>query len=325
MTHAIRLHAHGGVDQLQWESVSEVAPAPGQLQVRQLAAGVNFIDVYHRTGLYPLKFPSGLGLEACAEVLAVGDGVEGYQAGDRVVYLDETLLDGYSLQRNVAAERAVHVPKVMNSEVAASALIKGLTAWYLLHRSYAIRAGDLALVHSAAGGVGLLLTQWASAIGATVIGTAGSAEKRALAREAGCDDVLDSRATNLAAELRKVCGGSRFQVVYDAVGKDTFELSLDALEPHGTMVTYGNASGPPPPVDVLDLARRGSLKLTRPRLFDFLKPVEHYVAAANDVLSRIADGTLNLHVGQRFAMRDAAAAHEALESRRTVGATVLTP
>lgn len=325
MVHAIRIHEPGGSENLRYEPVELEPPGPREVQLRQRAAGVNYIDVYHRTGLYPVPLPGGLGLEACGEIVAVGDAVDKVAVGDRVVYLFEKALDGYAQQRNVPVERVVRVPSAVDDDVAASTPVKGLTAWFLTHRSYRVGAGDRLLVHSAAGGVGLLLSQWAASLGAHVVGTAGTPEKRARAARAGCADVLDSRATNLATELRKLSPGRGFDAVYDAVGAATFETSLDALAPHGTLISYGNASGPPPALNLLDLAVRGSLRVTRPRLFDFIGDADEYGEALNEVLARVADGRLDVHVGQTYPLADAAAAHDALESRETTGATVLKP
>lgn len=325
VTQAIRVHEFGGADQLRLETVALPTPGPGEVRLRHTAIGVNFIDTYHRSGLYPLSLPSGLGSEAAGVVEAIGPGVEGIDIDQRVVYTGRGPADGYSERRNVPADWLLPVPEDISDELAAAVLLKGLTAWFLLHHSYAVKSGDWLLMYAASGGVGQLATQWASALGANVIGVVGNNEKAALARDNGCRHVLQSAPGELAPRVRELTDGEGVRAVYDSVGKDTFFDSLDSLARHGVMVSYGNASGPAPALAPLELARRGSLYLTRPVLFDFIAERQTRLDACELLFARIADGTLNVTIGQRFALADAARAHNALESRATLGATVLIP
>ncbi|MEM7611270.1 MAG: quinone oxidoreductase [Pseudomonadota bacterium] len=324
-TKAIRIHAFGDTSVLQWESVALPSPAPGEVRLHHTAIGVNFIDTYHRSGLYPLTLPTGLGSEASAVIEQLGSGVTGFHVGQRVVYAGRGPVDGYSERRNVPADWLIALPDDIDDEVGAASLLKGLTAWFLIHRSYRVCAGDWVLVHAAAGGVGQFLTQWAAHLGAKVIGVVSSAEKAALALRNGCQHVLTSGPAELAGEVRALTDAAGVAVVYDSVGAATFEASLDSLARHGVMVSYGNASGPPPPIAPLDLARRGSLYLTRPVLFDFIADASEREAAADALFGLIRDGVLKVAVNQRFALADAASAHRALEARATTGATVLLP
>ncbi len=322
---AIRVHAFGGPEAMRLESVVVPAPGDGEVRVRHTAIGVNFIDTYHRSGLYPLSLPTGLGSEAAGVVDAVGSGVEGFAPGQRVVYTGRGPADGYSEMRNLPADWLLPIPDHVSDEIAAAALLKGLTAWFLLHRSYVVQSGDWVLIHAASGGVGQIATQWASALGANVIAVVGNNEKAILASQNGARHVLQSAPGELAPRVRELTEGKGVRVVYDSVGKDTMFDSLDCLAPHGFMVSYGNASGPAPAVAPLELAKRGSLYLTRPVLFDFIPTPEARLAASDLLFSKIADGTLRVAVNQRFKLADAAKAHEALESRATIGATILVP
>lgn len=324
-THAIRVDTFGGPEAMSWREVTLPAPAPGEVRLRHTAVGVNFIDTYHRSGLYPLELPTGLGGEAAAVVEAVGEGVSDWSVGQRVAYLGRAPTDAYSERRNVPADWLVPLPDDIDDATGASVLLKGLTAWFLLYECHRAKAGDRLLVHAASGGVGQLLTQWAASLGAEVIGVVGSEEKAALAARNGCRHVLLADPETQAARVRELTGGEGVRVAYDSVGKDTFFASLDCLAPRGLMVTYGNASGPAPAVAPLELAKRGSLVLTRPVLFDFIADPGARRAAVALLFERIADGTLSVLVGQKFALAEAADAHRALESRATVGATVLVP
>lgn len=322
-THAIRLQNPGGVDQMLWQAVDVPAPAAGEVTIAQVAAGLNFIDVYHRTGLYPQPaYPCGVGMEAAGVVEAVGEGVSHLKVGDRVAYMWREL-GAYAEKRTMRAERVVKLPEGVSEEQAASVMLKGMTVWYLLTRTYKVTKDTTLLVHAAAGGVGTLLCQWAREIGATVIGTAGSAEKAALAKQYGATHVIEYKREDIATRVRELTANAGVDVVYDSVGKDTFFASLDSLKPLGLMVSYGNASGPVPAFAPQELAKRGSLFFTRPGLYDYTRTDAEYLDAAEAVLARVADGRLQVETGQRFALKDAAKAHTALEAGKTTGATVL--
>lgn len=323
MVGAIRIHEFGGPDVLRWEQVEVAAPGPGEVLIRQTAVGLNFIDTYHRSGLYPLTLPAGLGTEAAGIVAAVGSGVTGFQAGDRVAYAG--LPPGaYAEQRVWPAERLVHVPSLLTDEVAAATMLKGLTAWYLLRRSYPVKSGDTILLYAAAGGTGQIAGQWAHALGAKVIGVVGSEAKAAIARQHGCTATVLMGDPDFTARVRDLSHGG-VHAVYDSVGKDTFFQSLDCLRPHGTMVTFGNASGPVEPFSPMELAKRGSLHLTRPTLFDFIGTRRDLEHGTGELFAAIASGSVRIEIGQRYALKDAAQAHRDLEARRTTGATVLLP
>ena len=324
MPHAIRIHAHGGPEVLQWESVAVPAPGRGEVLVRQTAIGLNFIDVYERTGLYPGTLPMGLGREGAGVVEAVGPQARGVRVGERVAYV--TAEPGsYAQQRVLPADRVVRIPDGVSDRLAAAAMLKGLTAQFLLRRTYRVRKGDAVVVHAAAGGVGLIAAQWARELGAQVIGVVGSDAKAAVALEHGCHHVLVLGRDDVAARVRQLTGGLGAQVVYDSVGKETFFTSLDSLRPLGTMVTYGNASGPVPPVAPLELARRGSLFLTRPILFHYIARRGELDRAARELFAVIGRGAVRIQIGQTYALQDAAQAHRDLEARRTIGSTVLIP
>ncbi|MDX1481344.1 MAG: quinone oxidoreductase [Woeseiaceae bacterium] len=323
-TNAIRIHEFGGPEVMKFEQVDLPEPAPGEARIRHTAIGLNFIDTYHRSGLYPLELPSGLGSEGAGVVEAVGTGVTDLEVGDRVVYTGRPA-DSYSEQRNFPAWQLVKIPDGVSDEVAASSMLKGLTAWYLLHRSYPVQSGDPILLYAAAGGVGSIASQWAKHLGATVIGVVSTDEKAEMARAQGCDHVVLSDYQDIPGIVRKFSGGAGVAAVYDSVGKDTFMQSLDCLRPHGVMVTFGNASGPVEPFAPAELAKRGSLYVTRPVLFDFIDTRERLVEAANALFEVIAAGQVEVPVNQHYALRDAAQAHRDLEARKTTGSTVLRP
>lgn len=323
-THAIRIHEYGGPEVLQFEEVDLPEPGQGEARIRHTAIGLNFIDTYHRSGLYELELPTGLGSEAAGVVEAVGEGVDQVAPGDRVVYTGRPA-DAYSEHRNFPADRLVKIPDGISDEEAAAVLLKGLTAWYLLKRSYAVKPGDVVLLHAAAGGVGSLVSQWASHLGARVIGVVSTDEKAELARSQGCQHIVKADHDDLAGAVRELTGGEGVAAVYDSVGKDTFVDSLDSLRPHGTMVSFGNASGPVEPVAPSELAKRGSLFLTRPILFDFINTRERLLAAAEDLFDVVGKGAVKVQVNQRYALEDAAQAHRDLENRKTTGSTILQP
>jgi NADPH2:quinone reductase len=323
-TKAIRMHEFGGPEVLSFEEIELPDPGPGEAQVRHTAIGVNFIDTYHRSGLYPLQLPSGLGSEAAGVVEAVGEGVTEISPGDRVVYTGQPT-DAYSQRRNFRAERLVPIPGHLSDEQAAAILLKGLTAWYLLKRSYPVHAGDPVLLHAAAGGVGSLASQWANHLGATVIGVVSTREKAELARSQGCHHVLMADHEDLPGAVRELTGGTGVAAVYDSVGQATFYDSLDALRPHGVLVTFGNASGPVEPFAPLELARRHSLYVTRPVLFDFIDTREHLLGACAELFEVVASGAVRIQTNQRYPLAEAAQAHRDLESRKTTGSTVLLP
>lgn len=322
--HAIRIDEFGGPEALEWREVALDPPGEGEVRIRHTAIGLNFIDTYHRTGLYPVDLPSGLGSEAAGVIEALGPGVDDLAEGDRVVYAGRPA-DAYSEARNFSAERVVPIPGSIDDETAAASLLKGLTAWYLLHGSYAVQAGDSILLHAAAGGVGSIASQWAKALGAHVIGLVSTEEKAALARSQGCEHVLMADTDDLAAEVRALTEGAGVAAVYDSVGKDTFFASLDCLRPHGVMVSFGNASGPVAPFSPLELAQRGSLYVTRPVLWDFVASREELLAAAGALFDAIGSGAVKINVNQRYPLREAARAHRDLEARKTTGSTVLLP
>lgn len=321
---AIRIHAYGGPEVLSYEEVDVAEPGEGEIRIRHTAIGLNFIDTYHRSGLYPMEFPAGLGSEAAGIVDAAGPGVTGMKEGDRVVYTGLPP-DSYSEFRIFPAQKCVLIPDNISDEQAAAVFLKGLTAWYLLRRSYPVIEGDTVLLYAAAGGVGSLTCQWAKHLGATVIGIVSTSEKAALAKENGCDHVLMADDPDIPGAVRELTGGVGVAAVYDSIGKDTFITSLDCLRPHGVMVTFGNASGPVDPFAPAELAKRHSLYVTRPVLFDFIGTHEHLTAAAAELFEVVGTGVVKISVNQRYPLQDAARAHRDLEGRKTTGSTVLVP
>jgi NADPH2:quinone reductase len=324
MPHAIRIHAHGGPEVMQWEEVVATSPGRGDVLVRQTAVGLNFIDIYERTGLYGGALPGGLGREAAGVVEAVGAGVRDIKVGDRVAYAS-TFAGAYADERVLPAAQLVPVPEGVSDRLAAAALLKGMTAQVLLRRTYKVRKGTVVLVHAAAGGVGSILVQWALHLGAQVIAVVGSEAKAALVRALGCKDVLLLGQDDIAARVMSLSGGQGAHVVYDSVGKDTFLASLDSLRPLGLMVSFGNASGPVAPFAPLELARRGSLFLTRPLLFSYTAKRADLLKSAAELFDVIGRGIVRIEIGQTYPMRDVQQAHRDLEDRRTVGSTVLLP
>jgi NADPH2:quinone reductase len=324
MPHAIRIHEYGGPEVMHWEEIPARDPGKGEALVRQTAVGLNFIDVYERTGLYGGSLPGGLGREAAGVVAAVGPGVREVKPGDRVAYASNTP-GAYADERLLPASQLVPVPDGVSDRLAAAALLKGMTAQALLRRTFKVRKGTVAVVHAAAGGVGSILVQWALHLGAHVIAVVGSDDKAAAVRALGCRDVLISGRDDLAAGVRSLTRGKGAHVVYDSVGKDTFFASLDALRPLGLMVTFGNASGPVPPLAPLELARRGSLFLTRPVLFSYTSTRSDLLRTAREVFEVIGRGVVRIEIGQTYAMHDVQQAHRDLQSRRTIGSTVLLP
>lgn len=324
MTKAIRFEAVGGADVLSFQDIALRPPAEGEVRVRHTAIGVNFIDIYHRTGLYKVPLPSGVGLEAAGVVEDVGPRVSRFRAGDRVAYASGPI-GAYSTAHNVAANRAVKIPDGVSDEIAAAVLLKGLTAHYLLRRTYRVKAGETILYHAAAGGVGMIAVQWARSLGATVIGTVGNERKVPLAQRLGCHHVIVSSRENIANRVREITGGKGVPVAYDSVGRDTFMATLDSLAPLGLFVSFGNASGPVPPFDGALLAQKGSLYFTRPTLANYVTTPEELDAGAGELFDLIARGVIKRNEPTRFALSQAAEAHRALESRQTTGSLVLIP
>lgn len=323
MNHAIRVHETGGPEKLRWEEVPLPQPKPGEALVRQKAVGLNYIDVYFRTGLYKApSLPVTIGMEGAGVVEAVGEGVTAVQVGDRVAYAGA--LGAYAEARCVPAERLVKIPDGISFEQAAAMMLQGMTAQFLIRRTYRVKAGDTILVHAAAGGVGLILVQWAKHLGATVIGVVSTPEKAALIREHGADHALLT-SEDIPARVKEITGGAMLPVVYDSVGRDTFLTSLDCLAPFGLMVSFGNASGPVSIPDLGILAAKGSLYLTRPTLNTYTAKREDLVATAQELFEVVQSGAVKIRVNQTFPLKDAAQAHIALESRRTTGSTVLLP
>ncbi len=321
---AIRFSNTGGPEVLALEDIRLPSPPKGSVRVRHTAIAVNFIDTYHRSGLYPVTLPSGLGIEAAGVVEELGDGVSTLKPGDRVAYCSGPI-GAYAEANNVPADRLVKLGPDIGDEVAAASLLKGMTVQYLLKRTFSVKPGETILFHAAAGGVGLLACQWARHLGATVIGTVGCDEKIALARENGCAHVLNTRTEDWVARVRELTQGHGVPVVYDSVGKDTWSGSLDCLGIRGMMVSFGNSSGPVGMVDVGMLSTKGSLFLTRPTLFHYTRDAQELQETANDYFGVVRSGAVKVAIHQRFALAEAAGAHKALHSRRTTGATVLLP
>lgn len=323
MAGAIVVSKHGGPEVLEWKEVDPGEPGSGEVRVRHTAVGLNFIDVYHRTGLYPLDPPFTPGVEGAGVVEALGEGVEGLAVGDRVAYTGNAGPGAYSELRVLPRSKLYELPESIDDATAAAIMLKGATVEYLVRRTYPVQAGDWVLLHAAAGGVGLLASQWLAALGAHVIGTVGTEEKAALARANGCEHTILYRDADVPARVREITDGRGVDVAYDSVGKATFFGSMDSLRPRGMMVTFGNASGPVEPMIPLELAKRGSLFLTRPRVMDYYatqEDADEGIAALFDV---VGSGKVDAHIGARFPLKDVAEAHRDLEARRTVGSTVL--
>lgn len=323
MPKAIRVHQTGGPDVLQLEEFDPGMPAPGEVRIRQMAIGLNFLDTYYRSGLYPAPMPLIPGGEGAGEIVAVGEGVGEFVPGDRVAYVFP--LGAYAEERNVPAANVVKLPGSIGFETAAAVMLKGLTAEFLLHRTFPVQAGQTILFHAAAGGVGLIACQWARHLGARVIGTVGSDDKIPLALANGCHEVIQYRRENFVERVKDITGGQKCAVVYDGVGKTTFPGSLDCLQPFGMYVNFGNASGPVDNFSMADLAGRGSLYATRPTLFSHTSRREVLVAMAENLFHAVENGAVNVHINARFPLARAADAHRALESRATTGAAVLLP
>ena len=323
MVRAVKIHQAGGPEVMVLEDVALPPPGPGMVTVTNRAIGLNFIDTYHRSGTYPLPLPTGIGLEGAGVVEAVGEGVD-LAVGDRVAYCSAGF-GAYAEALNLPAARLVPIPEGIDFEQAAAIMLKGQTTEYLLQRTYPLRSGESCLFHAAAGGVGLVFGQWANSIGATVIGTVGSEEKAALALARGYHHVINYRTENVVERLLEITGGQKLPVVYDGVGKDTFDISLDCLRPRGLMVSFGNASGLPPALDLQALSVRGSLFVTRPTLFTYTATTEELRQSSADLFSRVLAGQVRVEIGQRYALADIQRAHRDLEGRRTTGSTVILP
>jgi NADPH2:quinone reductase len=325
MVHAVRIHKTGGPEVLKFEEVEVGEPGPGQIRLRQTAIGLNFIDVYHRTGLYPVaNLPTAIGLEAAGVVEAIGPGVDGLKSGDRVAY-GTGPLGAYAEARLIDAAKVVKLSKAIDDRTAAAIMLKGMTAHYLCRRTYEVKPGDIILVHAAAGGVGLILCQWAKALGATVIGTVGSEEKAAEAKAHGCDHPVLYRKEDFAERVREITKGAGVAVVYDSVGKDTFFKSLDCLRPMGIMVLFGQSSGPVPPVDLGILAQKGSLYVARPTLMTYCAKRSDLEWAARELFEVVGSGKVRIEINQTYPLAQAAQAHRDLEARKTTGSTLLLP
>lgn len=319
---AIQAVRTGGPEVLEAVQLNVPSPAAGQILVRHQAVGLNYIDTYHRSGLYPLKMPAVIGLEAAGTVEALGDGVTRFQVGDRVAY--NGTMGAYAEAAVVAAERAVKVPDGVSLETAAAVLLKGMTAEFLVRRCFHVKPRDVVLIHAAAGGVGQILVQWCKALGATVIATAGSTAKLETARDLGADHLIDYSHEDVAAKVAEITGGKGVAVVYDGVGKDTWDASFKSLARRGVLVTFGNASGPVPPFAPLELSAKSAF-VTRPRLFDYINTTEELDESAEALFAVLASGAVKIEIGQTFPLAQARAAHEALEGRKTTGATLLIP
>ena len=322
--HAVRFDRYGGPEVLRFEEFDLPAPGPGEVQIRHTAIGVNLIDTYHRSGLYPLELPSGLGSEAAGVVVALGPGETQLSIGDRVAYTGRPAA-AYSEARNWPADRAVRIPDAVSDDEAAAVFLKGLTAWFLLHRSYPVKESDSILLYAAAGGVGSLVSQWARHLGAKVIGIVSTSDKAELAKSHGCEHVILVDGPDIPGRVRDITDGVGVAAVYDSVGKTTFFNSLDCLRPHGVMVSFGNASGPVEPFAPSELAKRHSLYVTRPILFDFIDTPQRLADASKVMFEALASGAISASVNQRYPLREAAQAHRDLEARLTTGSTVLIP
>ncbi len=324
MTHAIQFRKFGGPEVLEWVDIDLSAPGNGQARVAHTAIGLNFIDTYYRSGVYPLKLPSGLGSEAAGVVTAVGEGVTHVAVGDRVAYANPPPVQAYSEECVMDARWLVKLPDAISDKTAAAMMLKGWTAWYLFRRTYALQPGDWLVLYAAAGGVGLIASQWAKRIGARVIGIVGTQAKRELALAHGCEAVLLAD-EDIVTAVKDLTGGAGVPVVYDSVGRDTLNQSLDCLRPLGLMVSFGSSSGTIDALSLNDLAKRGSLYVTRPTLWSYVTNRAEVEAASQELFDLVVSGEIRIQVGQRFALRDAAEAHRALEGRGTTGSTVLVP
>jgi NADPH2:quinone reductase len=323
MAHAIRFHAPGGPEVLRWEEVAVGNPGPGQVRIRHDAVGINFADTYFRTGLYPVSLPAGMGVEAAGTIEAVGEGVTNVSAGDRVTYTGFlNTLGAYSTERVMPAAPLIKLPDSIACETAAAMTMRGLTSAYLMRRIYPFKAGDSILLHAAAGGVGLIVSQWAKLLGLTVIGTVSSEQKAAVARAHGCDHVILYRRDDVAKRVRELTNGTGVNVVFDSVGKDTFAGSLDSLKRRGLLVCVGTASGPIPPIDAMQLALKGSLFVTRPALADYIADPAEKQALAGELFGHVAAGRVRIEINQRYNLQDADQAHRDLESRKTTGSSI---
>ena len=324
MPYAIQIDEPGPASAMKWREVEIGRPKKGEVRIRHTAVGLNYIDVYHRTGLYQLPLPLTLGMEGAGVVEALGRDVADLKIGDRVAYAT-TPLGAYSQERLIPADRVVKIPPGISDQTAAAMMLQGMTVRYLLRETYRVKKGDTILVHAAAGGVGLILCQWAKHLGATVIGTVGSRQKAKLARDHGCDHAIVYTEQDFADRVRRITKGQGLPVVYDSVGKETFEGSLDCLGPRGLMVSFGNASGPVPPFETGTLAAKGSLYLTRPSLPHYTASRKDLVTTANDLFRVVRSGAVEIGINQTYALKDAAKAHRDLEARKTTGSTVLIP
>lgn len=324
MAYAVRVHDHGGPEVLKYEEITLPAPGPGEVRIKHTAIGLNFIDTYFRTGLYkPAAMPFIPGNEGAGVVLALGKGVKGLKKGDRVAY--GNIIGGYATERNIPADKLIKLPKKISDKTAAAMMLKGLTAQYLLHSAFKVKKGHTVLIHAAAGGVGLILSQWARHLGATVIGTVGSKEKAAIAKKNGCHHVILYREEDVAKRVAEITKGKKCDVVYDGVGKATFMGSLDSLKPLGLLASYGNASGPVEGVNLGILATKGSLFVTRPTTVHYFATRKQLERGAKDLLKVVEKGKVKIQVNQTYPLKDADKAHRDLESRATVGSTVLLP
>jgi NADPH2:quinone reductase len=323
MPKAIRIHKQGGPEVLKWEDVEVGDPGKGQIRLRHTAVGLNFIDTYQRSGLYPMPLPTTLGMEAAGVVEAVGRGVTGLKKGDRVAYSSQ--LGSYSESRIADAEKVVKIPRGVDDQSAAAMMLKGMTAQYLIRQIYRVKAGDTILIHAAAGGVGLIVCQWAKSLGATVIGTVSTPAKAKLAAANGCDHPINVNKENFVDRVNKITKGKKLPVVFDSVGKDTFDGSLECLAPLGMMVSFGQASGPIPPVNLGVFAQKGSLFFTRPSLMNYTATRDQLETVSKDLFKAVRSGAVKIKIDQTYALKDTRKAHEDLEGRKTTGQTVLLP
>ncbi|MQR00154.1 quinone oxidoreductase family protein [Glaciimonas soli] len=324
MVKAIRISKTGGPEVMEYVDVEVGEPGPGEVRIKHHACGLNFIDVYFRTGLYPQPLPAGLGQEAAGEIISVGAGVHNFKAGDRVTYCGRPN-GAYSEERLLPAALLIKLPDAISYDTAAAMTLQGLTAQYLFRQTFPLKGGETILFHAAAGGVGLIAAQWARALGVKMIGTVSTPEKAALAKAAGCTHVINYKTENFVERVKEITDGKGVPVVYDSIGKDTFIGSLDCLSPLGTMVSFGNASGAVPPFSLNELASRGSLFITRPSLPAYVATREALDAAAADLFQMVESGKIKIEINQRYALKDVAQAHIALESRNTTGSTILIP